>query len=184
MVEHLHQRGDVGIEDLPVDVAKGFSQGMAAIVPPEVDFLAPGLHEQIDVGNGQHATPFTALEQWFSVQGGRHSGEEALDRLVDGLVDGDCPDLPRFALAERIDMITRLQVPHLADRQPDQIRGPRIGIDAESEKSQVAGLVRKQLFDELDVLLRPDRFDGDNRAFFWAVRVLQRGSPQILFPDF
>lgn len=107
--------------------------------------------------------PFPALEEGRTFGGIRHGGQELLDHLVDGFVDGNSPGLSGLRLAGG-KVIAGFQVPYLADRQAHEVDGAKVGVDADDEDRKIPRFVGEKLLDEPNVFEAADWFNGDHRA--------------------
>ena len=63
-------------------------------------------------------------------------------------------------------------MPDLAEPDREQFVGPKGGINAESEQTEIAGSVAQNTLDVVDRDFGADRFDFDTGAGFWPVRIL------------
>ena len=153
-------------------VAECFTQGMAAVIPLEVDCLAPGLDQAVYRGDGQDLAALTEEKRGAVRQGCR--GQQLMDCADRRLVQGDTPLLAGLLLFQG-DFVAGLAVPDLADGDPEQIRGPQIGINAQDKKAEVAGGLDQYLLDEFDIPDLTDRFDLDGGILFWVVWVSAHG---------
>ena len=86
------------------------------------------------------------------------------------LVQGDPPLLAGLLLLQG-NLVAGFAVPDLADGDPEQIRGPQVGIDAQDKKAEVAGGIGQHLFDGPDIPNLADRLDLDGGIFFRVVGV-------------
>ena len=153
-------------------VAKGFAQRVAAVMSLEMDRPAPGLDQAVYRRDRQDLATLTEEKRGMIQQ--RCRGQQLMDCADRRLVQRD-PSLLAGLLFLQGDLVAGLAVPDLADGDPEQVRGPQVGIDAQDKKAEVAGGIGQHLFDGPDIPDLTDGLDLDGGIFFRVVGVSVHG---------
>ena len=173
MIEANHQGRNVGAKGDPLVVAPSLSQRVTAVVAPQVDRPAPPLDQPVDRGDRQG--PSLALKEVVAVLV-FPGGEKCLYGVDASLIEGDPAQLAGL-LFPQLNVIPRLAAPHHASGDPQQVTGPKVGVNAHGEKRQVPRIVSQDLLDGGNVLLGLDRIYLDGAARCWPVAVLTFSHP-------